>query len=281
MKHFRKFTAVERENNFELVPFEQFNQAGGQMVNTSEQPMEVTKKGNAIRQYALDRQRKLLLVVLQLAKKNLYSENLSLRMKDGTELSSIQFINLLNYAMSQGKALAGIQDFVEMLFEARITPEMLVNENVKLLLRDVYRKRGMKEQGIGTDPRQTTDSYAQYDNRPTYDSYTQSEPMQTIFDAYPEPIQPTFNFSEPIQEYRDSYLRGSTPPPPQIELMAPRPMDQNVSMVSDQTQRRLKRGIDEIRATELRPSEPRHILRSKRQYVQEGSGWEDYDSDKD
>ena len=139
MRSFRKVKAVplnEKEAN--LVPYEMFQQQqSGGNIDVS----EPVKQGNAIRRHALDKQKKLLMVILQLAKNNAYSDELKIRLKNGSLLEPNQFINLLNYALSPGKALAGVDDFVEILFESKVTPEMLINENVKVLLRQLYARR--------------------------------------------------------------------------------------------------------------------------------------------
>lgn len=357
MRNFRKLKAVQTgDNKIELVPYEQtMVQLGGEIETEA-------KKGNAIRQHAFERQRKLLLVILQLAKSNLYSDDLSIKLKNGDHLNSNQFINLLNYSLSPGKAITGIQDFVEILFEAKVTPEMLINENVKTLLRDVYAKnkgysiarQGSSSYTPGNDNKnlttnaqdsatyeppsvslsnslQDSSSYEPTPNNlstvnqassfyqpsstnlsnesqesssyePPAMKLSKSNQSSTTYkpsrgplgfakqgsSTYKEPSRKKFSMSSqgstdyvPHQGeiYRDTYKKGSTPPPPEIERIdeaLEEPIQENeMPLVTSR-----KRGIDAIKEFELRPREPRYLLRSKRSKPDQlGSGWEDFDSD--
>lgn len=93
-----------------------------------------TKKENSIRKYTMERQRKLITVILKLARNGSYDEEGSLRRTDGSRLDGVDFITLLHYAMSAGKSIRGLNDFVSILIQAGVTPDDIINNNVKELM---------------------------------------------------------------------------------------------------------------------------------------------------
>ncbi|KAI1297698.1 hypothetical protein HDE_04552 [Halotydeus destructor] len=62
------------------------------------------------------------------------------------------------YALSPGKVITGLKEFVDLLFFAKVTPEMVVNENVKAMLQKLYdskpaTKTNVKTVQIETQPK--------------------------------------------------------------------------------------------------------------------------------
>ena len=278
MKSFRKVIGVTDDNlsDFKLVPEEMIPQVGGNV--------EVEqRKGNAIRQHAVDRQRKLLMVILQLAKNNLYTDELKIKLKDGSLLEANQFINLLNYALSPGKALAGVNDFVEVLHQAKVTPEMLINENVKLLLRNIYQKRGQAvytTSATQTETPMQTFQHTQTSGTPTETGFTQT-PTQTSFNQRTQT-------EEPPSVAGPSYQTSHLPDPPDEDFDEEEPAEQpslvrQTVPVRTFTQgeytpsKAIKRKADTpIEAETLRRSSRARIVPNR---LQVGKGWEAYDSD--
>jgi len=282
MKAFRKTVGVPDGNlsDFKLVPEGMIQQSGGNI--ELEQ-----KKGNAIRQHALDKQRKLLMVILQLAKKNLYTDELKIRLKDGTLLEANQFINLLNYALSPGKALAGVNAFVEVLHEAQVTPEMLINENVKLLLRNIYQKRGQAVySATSTQTERAAHSPQGTQTERAAPTPQEHQTSQTSFDLPPAPT--SFNqrtqTDEPPAVAGPSYQTSHLPDPPdedfdeENEPSLIRPTINRTFTQGEYTpSKAVKRKSDTpIEAETLRRSSRARIVPNR---LQVGSGWEAYDSD--
>lgn len=94
-------------------------------------PLETqqVKKGNSIRKYAAERQRKLLIIVLKLAAYGGYDENGVI--KD----TEHDIVPLLLHSLSPGRNVAGIQDFVNLLHKAGVSPDLIINADVRELLR--------------------------------------------------------------------------------------------------------------------------------------------------
>lgn len=108
-------------------------------VVTSDQPK--TKKENSIRKYAVDRQRKLLSIVLKLAHSGAYNGSGTLMKPDGTPLYEADLINLLLYTLSPGRMIKGLSEFVEILRHAGVTPDEILNNTVKEMLLKVMKRR--------------------------------------------------------------------------------------------------------------------------------------------
>lgn len=97
-----------------------------------EEETVVKGKVNSIRKYALERQQKLLKVILKLALANGYDNSGRMRESDGSFLREIY--PLIMHAFSPGRSLAGLNRFVRLLKEAGVKPDEVINENVKHLL---------------------------------------------------------------------------------------------------------------------------------------------------
>ena len=267
MKTFRKVIGVPNQSltNFELVPEDMINKSGGN-IDVEMQEEQQQKKGNPIRQHAIDKQRKLLMVILQLAKNNAYTDDLQIRLKDGSLLEQNQFINLLNYALSPGKALAGVNEFVEVLHQSRVTPEMLINENVKVLLRNFYQKKGQMP---------SRSAQTQTSSRAQSTLATQTVPRDTS-ELSTQTVEPVASSTEPLLQEPSvagpSYpSTKNLPEPPDEDFDTDEPIDE-----FNESSRGTKRKIDRIEEPGPRRSTR---VRLEPNRLQVGTGWEPYDSD--
>lgn len=90
------------------------------------------RKPNSIRQYAAERQLKFLRLVMKLGAINAYDEEG--RMRDATGNVSSNILPLINHALSPGRNVQGMADFVELLVRAGVKPDDVINVNVRDLL---------------------------------------------------------------------------------------------------------------------------------------------------
>lgn len=124
MKYARKVVVVPFDEEEEGEP----HQDGGEIVEPP-QP-----KGNRIKQYALDRQRKFLSIILKIASINGYDAEGRIKLRDGRYMERSDILNLLTHALSPGRSVSGLQEFVELLREANVPSEMIINENVRAMM---------------------------------------------------------------------------------------------------------------------------------------------------
>ena len=126
MKHTQKMV---------LVPENEVNQRGrGEPMDEAE-PVEAqdsSPKGNKIRRYAAERQRMMLSIVLKLASKSLYDSAGRFDIAKG----KVYIAPLLMYALSPGRTYPALDEFVDVLYRAGVTPDEVINSNVKDLLRN-------------------------------------------------------------------------------------------------------------------------------------------------
>lgn len=123
MQHTKKMT---------LVPDYEMRGGGFEEEQVSVEPQP--KKGNSIRKYAADRQRKLLNVVLKLAKYGGYDDSGRIKLSNGSYLEQSDVVSLLMYSLSPGRTIKGISEFVDLLYRARVSPENIINANVRDML---------------------------------------------------------------------------------------------------------------------------------------------------
>ena len=84
---------------------------------------------------------RLLKVILKLAQIDGYDSLGRIRGQDGSFVSNSNIIHLLMHAMRTGRVLVGEAEFVKLLIEARVEPELLVNDNLKAKLVQQYEGR--------------------------------------------------------------------------------------------------------------------------------------------
>lgn len=109
-------------------------QQGGNISEVLEQVTSDNTPKNKIKRYALDRQRKLLKIILRLATINGYDNQERIKLRNGSYLDKSDVVSLLLYTLSPGKKVVGLEEFVELLREAGVTSDMVINENVKAML---------------------------------------------------------------------------------------------------------------------------------------------------
>jgi hypothetical protein len=113
-----------------LIPYQDGN--GSEDV-FSDQPKQtsvasnIMKKGNSIRKYAADRQQKLLTIILKLALHGAYDEDGKFKTSDG----EVDIAPLLMQACSPGRNVRGMNEFIDMLHDAGVTPDLILNVNIR------------------------------------------------------------------------------------------------------------------------------------------------------
>ena len=95
------------------------------------------KKENSIRKYALDRQRKLLTIALKLAKFGGFDDYFRIKSSDGSFLNESDVVSLLLYSCSPGRSMKGIDEFVQLLRDAEVDPELIINAQVREMLQRI------------------------------------------------------------------------------------------------------------------------------------------------
>ena len=120
-----------------LVPYQQ---GSGVVANAVSEPQTVApqitsapkqKKENSIRKYAAERQRKLLTMILKLALHGGYDENGMIACANG---DTTDIVPLIMYASSPGRNVTGMTDFVNLLYDAGVEPDLVINTSVRELL---------------------------------------------------------------------------------------------------------------------------------------------------
>lgn len=158
----------------------------------------------------VDKLSKLLKIILSLARVGGYDVLGRVKAKNGRYVDSSSLIDLLLHAMSFGKALIGEREFVHLLYEAQVTPDLLINENVKQQLASLYQSKAFRK-SIPTQQR--------YDAEPTImqtaaRNALPSPPdhdMPFIDGPYAQPMKRKRN-SEP-ESADESGDKGLDPPP--------------------------------------------------------------------
>ena len=111
----------------------------------------------------LDKITKQLKIILKLAKVNGYDNNLRIKGSNNNYVDNSNIINLLNDAMITSKVLIGYNEFIKLLYESGVEPDLIINDNIKYQLmrmyeiqpkessKDLYTKTAPTE--IRTDPK--------------------------------------------------------------------------------------------------------------------------------
>lgn len=133
MSSFKKMVLMPEEVSDEENETPQSIQ-GGQGVNddfSSPPPQSSQKKGNTIRDYAIDRQRRLLQIVMRIASINGYNEKMNIKDKNGKFVEGTDIIPLILYSVTKERLVKGIDAFVDLLVEAKVPPDVITNENLR------------------------------------------------------------------------------------------------------------------------------------------------------
>ena len=112
-------------NKMVLVPVD--SQVGG-----NELPAEnlVIEKPKRIERNPEKIQR-LLKIALKIASLDAYDEDFKIKDSNGNPIEDSDIVALLNNAISNQKLLVGENDFIRLLFEAKVDPNWIVNENMR------------------------------------------------------------------------------------------------------------------------------------------------------
>lgn len=179
-----------------LIPYQEGgdDQNNDMLIDTSNYhppPMQSqieAKKGNSIRRYAAERQHKLLLIILKLAQYGGYDESGQFKTAHG---ESIDVVPLLAHASSPGRNVKGMNDFIELLYSAKVPTELIINVNVREALMKRYSGKS--------------------NSSPNFQPPKLSKPIDTVPSSY--------NSDEKIPENPQS--NTALPPPPPLRLMVP------------------------------------------------------------
>lgn len=120
-----------------LIPSDAVGQTGyGEDVNmtsnaTSNEPLN--RKPKRIERDT-DKITKLLYIVLKIASNNSYDEDLKILDRNNQPISDSNIVVLLNHCLSHEKILVGEKDFIRILYESKVDPNWIVNENVRAKL---------------------------------------------------------------------------------------------------------------------------------------------------
>lgn len=77
-------------------------------------------------------------IILKIAKINGYDIGGRIRDQTGNFMENSSLINLLSYSMTPGRVLVGEKEFVDLLFEANVDPDSILNDNIRAKLYKMY-----------------------------------------------------------------------------------------------------------------------------------------------
>lgn len=95
---------------------------------------QVENKSDKIKLKIYDKIHRFIKVILKLAQKVGYDDQLRIKLRNGKFLENTNIVDLLTHAMSFGKVLYGENEFVQLLSDSEVDPELIINQNVKLKL---------------------------------------------------------------------------------------------------------------------------------------------------
>lgn len=80
-------------------------------------------------------------LALKIGRMNGFDDLFRIRNQDGEFIENSNIITWLNHATSPGKVLVGEAEFVDLLYEAKVDPNILVNEGLRFKLNNKYSKK--------------------------------------------------------------------------------------------------------------------------------------------
>jgi hypothetical protein len=99
---------------------------------------KITKnKGRKIN-YFVDKLGRIMKIFLKLANIKAYDVIGRVRDQKGNYISDSDIISLINHAMTHGKLLLAQNEFIRLLHEAQVEPDLIINENIKAKLSNLY-----------------------------------------------------------------------------------------------------------------------------------------------
>ena len=110
------------------------NQYGGGETNEENVGVltsDVKNKEDRIKTKIYDKIHRFIKIILKLARHVGYDNDLRIKLKNGKYLEKSNIVDLLTHAMSVGKVLYGENEFIELLADSDVDPELIINENVR------------------------------------------------------------------------------------------------------------------------------------------------------
>ncbi len=92
---------------------------------------DVKNREDRIKTKIYDKIHRFIKVILKLARHVGYDNDLRIKLKNGKFLEKSNIVDLLTHAMSVGKVLYGENEFIELLADSDVDPELIINENVR------------------------------------------------------------------------------------------------------------------------------------------------------
>lgn len=89
------------------------------------------RTGNSFKAHAEDRQKKLVQIILKLARIQGYNDQNQIKKRDGTYMEDTDITALMLFAVTKEKLMLGLSEFIDLLLEAGIGPDDVINENLK------------------------------------------------------------------------------------------------------------------------------------------------------
>ena len=114
-----------------VVLVEPLIQSGG---GPEEGLIESEVKTDKIKSKIYDKIHRFIKIILKLARSVAYDEDLRIKLKNGKYLEKSNIVDLLTHAMSVGKVLYGENEFIQVLNDSNVDPDLIINENVRLKL---------------------------------------------------------------------------------------------------------------------------------------------------
>ena len=102
----------------------------------------VEKITDKIKSKIYDKIHRFIKIILKLARTVGYDNDLRIKLKNGKYLEKSNIVDLLTHAMSVGKVLYGESEFISLLAESNVDPNLIINDNVRLKLIQFKNKTG-------------------------------------------------------------------------------------------------------------------------------------------
>ena len=105
-----------------------FQRQQGQGLELQPPPNSKASKRNTIRENAMDRQRRLLQIIMHIASVQGYNNQCNIKDRSGNFVEGSDIVPLILYAVSKEKLVKDIEPFVNLLVDAKVPPEIITNE---------------------------------------------------------------------------------------------------------------------------------------------------------
>ena len=126
----------------------------------------VEKSTDKIKSKIYDKIHRFIKVILKLARTVGYDEDLRIKLNNGKYLEKSNIVDLLTHAMSVGKVLYGENEFIRLLAESEVDPDLIINDNVRLKLVQYKNKHSNNE--ITVDKNSFTSNENNRENNPQH-----------------------------------------------------------------------------------------------------------------